>query len=194
MKIYFIAAMAAILITGSVTAQNINIGIKGGLNLYNINSDNNGSYDTKIGFHLGLLGHIHLADQLGLQPELVFSTQGAKFKSGNIDAELNLNYINVPLLFQYMFDNGFRLQAGPQLGFLVGAKVKVGNTDTDVKDDFNSVDVGLGLGMSYVHPASGFGFDARYNLGLSNISDSGTGTSTNRGFQIGVFYLFKHKS
>lgn len=194
MKIHFIAVMAAILITGSVTAQNINIGIKGGVNLYNVNTEGGESYDTKAGIHLGFLGHIHLAEQLGLQPELVFSSQGTKFSSGGTDANLNLSYVNVPLLFQYMFDNGFRIQAGPQLGFLVGAKVKVGSAEDDVKDDFKGTDFGLGLGMSYVNPSSGFGVDARYNLGLSNINEDSSITTTNRGIQIGVFYLFNHKS
>jgi hypothetical protein len=47
--------------------------------------------------------------------------------------------------------------------------------------------------VGYVHTASGFGVDARYNLGLSNINESDAVKSTNRGVQVGVFYLFKHK-
>jgi hypothetical protein len=60
--------------------------------------------------------------------------------SGN-EVNLNLNYINIPLIFQYMYDNGFRLQAGPQLGVLVSAKSKTNNSESDVKDDFESIDL-----------------------------------------------------
>lgn len=193
MKLYSIALIATVLITTAVSAQNMNIGIKGGLNLYNIDNDNNSEYDTKVGYHAGLLAHIHLTRQFAVQPELVYSLQGAKYTVGGVESKLNLGYVNIPVLLQYMFDNGFRLQAGPQLGFMLNAKTKVGDTKIDVKDQFKTVELGLAAGVGYVHTASGFGVDARYNYGLSDISESNAVKSTNRGFQVGVFYLFKHK-
>jgi hypothetical protein len=195
MKIYAMLAMAATLMTGTAMAQHVNIGVKAGANFYNVNNDNGAEYDTKTGFHAGLLGHIHLAPQLALQPEVVYSSQGAKYTlPGGAETKLNLDYINVPVLFQYMFDNGFRLQAGPQVGFLVSAKSETGSVKTDVKDNFNTIDFGLGAGAGYVHVPSGFGVDLRYNLGLSNINENDAVKSHNRGFQAGVFYLFKHKN
>ncbi len=172
--------------------QTINIGTKIGLNSYNIIEDNNGlGYDSKIGMHAGIFGHIHLDGtngQFALQPELVYSMQGAK----RGDVNHNLDYLNVPVLVQYMFDNGFRLQAGPQLGLLVRAKA-VNNTATvDLNEDFKSIDVGLSFGASYIHVPSSFGIDARYNLGLNDMSESSAVNSNNRGLQIGIFYLFNH--
>lgn len=174
----------------TAAAQNINIGVKGGLNSYTINNDNDSDFDSKIGLNIGLLGHIHLTDQYAFQPELVYSMQGAT--TGNTD--IKLDYINVPLLLQYMFDNGFRIQAGPQLGFLLNAEAENDNSSADIKDDFKSIDLGVSVGASYVHPPTGFGVDARYNLGLSDISESSNVASTNRGFQVGVFYLFGHRN
>lgn len=194
MKLHLIGALAAIMIMGTATAQHNNFGIKGGLNVYSIYSDNNAPTDSKVGFHLGLISHIHLANQFALQPELIFSTQGAQSTNNGITTKLNLNYVNVPLLFQYMYDNGFRLQAGPQLGFLVNAKSETNNTSTDVKNNLKGFEVAFGIGASYVHPPTGFGVDARYNFGLNNINDSSSVNSYNRGLQVGVFYLFKHKS
>jgi len=194
MKHYLIAVIAAMTITGSAFAQHNNFGIKGGLNAYSIYNDNNASADTKIGFHLGLISHIHLGNQFALQPELIFSTQGAQFTDDGTPTKLNLNYVNVPILFQYMFDNGFRLMAGPQLGFLASAKSEVNNVNTDVKDNFKKVELAFGIGMSYVHPSTGFGVDGRYNFGLNNINDGGSVNSYNRGLQVGVFYLFRHGS
>jgi hypothetical protein len=194
MKHYLIGVIAAMMITGTAIAQHNNFGIKGGLNAYTIYSDDNSAADTKIGFHLGVISHIHLGNQFAIQPELIYSTQGAQYTSGNTTAKLNLNYINVPLLFQYMFDNGFRLMAGPQVGFLVSAKTELDNTKTDVKDNLKTVELAFGIGASYVHPPTGFGVDARYNFGLNNINDSGSVNSYNRGLQVGVFYLFRHGS
>ena len=194
MKMILSVALATILFTATATAQNVNIGIKGGLNIANLNDDNGTKYDSKLGFNVGLLGHIHLAPQLALQPEIMYSLQGAKYTVSNVETNINLGYINIPLNVQYMFDNGFRLQAGPQVGFLMNAKAETNNVKTDIKDNLKTVDFGVTAGLGYVHPASGFGVDARYNLGLSDISESDASKLTNRGFQIGVFYLFQHKN
>jgi hypothetical protein len=181
---FLIALITAIMITGVVSAQHgnapaghVTLGVKGGLNFYNIHNDNNTSYDQMTGYHLGLLGHIHHDSQWALQPELLFSTQGAK--------NYKLSYINIPVLIQYMFDNGFRIQAGPQVGFLV-------SSDDDI--DYNPIDFALSVGVSYVVPSTGFGIDLRYNHGLNDINKSSDVKATNRGIQFGLFYLFGHNS
>lgn len=192
----FLTGLVLIMTLTAVTvqAQHVNLGFKGGLNLYNIHNDNGVEYDTKAGFHLGLIGHIHINKSFALQPELVYSTQGAKYTVSGTDTKIKLDYLNVPFMFQYMFDNGFRLQAGPQLGFLVHAKTETGNVSVDIKDNMKTVDFGLGFGAGYINPASGFGVDARYNLGVSSINENSNVKSTNRGFQLGVFYLMKHRN
>ena len=195
---FLIGLMTAILITGIASAQHgnapaghVNLGIKGGVNVYNVHNDNNTKYDQRTGYHFGLLGHIHFDSQFAIQPEIVYSAQGAKIWEYT---KYNLDYINVPVLFQYMFDNGFRLQAGPQVGFLISAKSKNDNNVTDNKNDLKPIDFGVSIGASYVVPSTGFGIDARYNLGLSNINKNSAVNSTNRGFQLGVFYIFGHNS
>ena len=189
MKFYLISIIAImVMAVGTAEAQSVNVGTKIGLNSYSINNDSGPGFDSKIGIHAGLIGHIHLNEQLGLQPELVYSMQGAK--SG--DTNLNLDYLNVPVLFQYMFDNGFRLQAGPQVGILVRGKAENGNSTVDIKDDFKSIDAGLSFGAGYIHTPSSFGIDVRYNLGLNDISESAATESNSRGLQVGIFYLFDH--
>lgn len=188
MKLYMITIIAILFMTaGTVNAQNIHIGTKIGLNSYTVNTDNNSNPDSRIGLHAGLIGHIHLSNQFALQPEIVYSMQGAK----NGSTELKLDYLNIPFIFQYMFDNGFRLQAGPQLGFLLNAEVENGVT-VDVKDAYKSIDAGLSFGAGYIHPPTDFGIDIRYNLGLNDISENSSLMSTNRGLQVGIFYLFNH--
>jgi hypothetical protein len=193
MKFYLPMALALVLMAGKASAQHVNIGVKGGLNLSNIHNSNGAEYDTKAGFLIGLIGHIHLAKQFALQPEIVYSAQGAKYTHAGMKTKIKLGYINVPVMFQYMFDNGFRLQAGPQVGFLINAKSETNDNDTDIKDNLKTVDFALGAGVGYVHPPSGWGVDARYNLGLSDINENSSVKSTNRGLQLSVFYLFKHK-
>lgn len=194
MKHYLLAAITFLIITAAAQAQHINIGIKGGLNAYNISGDNSSGLDTRYSFHIGLLGHIHINEQFALQPEIYYSSQGTQYKSNGSDASLKLNYINIPLLFQYMFDNGFRIQAGPQLGILASASSEIGNTTTDVKSSFKGTDIAVVMGLSYVKPSTSLGFDIRYNHGLTNINENSAVNSYNRGFQVGIFYLFKHRN
>jgi hypothetical protein len=113
----------------------------------------------------------------------MYSGQGATY-SGD---EIKLSYINVPVIGQYMFGEGFRIQTGPQFGFLVGAK----SGDNDVKDNFNGFDLSWSFGAGYITP-SGFGVDARYNLGLTDISESNTNVK-NSVWQLGLFYQFRDK-
>lgn len=181
---FLIGLIAAIMITGGVSAQHANapaghitLGVKGGLNLYNIHNDNNTSFDQRTGFNFGLLGHIHHDSQWAIQPELLYSAQGAKND--------NLDYLNIPVLIQYMFDNGFRIQAGPQVGFMVSS---------DNNNTYKPIDLALSAGVSYVVPSTGFGLDLRYNHGLTDISESSDVKSTNRGIQFGLFYLFGHNT
>jgi hypothetical protein len=191
MKRIFLTLIAAVSMIVTTNAQ-VNFGAKAGLNLYKIAVDEGDASDLKAGIHLGVLAHIHLTEQMAVQPELVYSMQGAKSEIGGDKVTLNLNYLNIPVLLQYMFDNGFRVEAGPQIGVLASAKSKFDDNSVDVKDSFNSIDFSVPLGIGYISP-NGFGVDARYNIGLSNVNENDDSKAWNRGFQIGVFYQFQHE-
>ncbi len=99
---FFIGTLAAVLISVTASAQHGNspagrviLGIKGGVNVYNVHNDNNIKYDSKIGFNVGLLGHIHINKDFAVQPEIVYSTQGAKYKVSNVETILKLDYVNL---------------------------------------------------------------------------------------------------
>jgi len=164
-------------------------GIKAGINLANLKVENSSSMDTRLGFHLGALAHLHFSQHWAVQPELVYSGQGAKQTIAGTEYKYKLGYLNIPVLFQYMTGTGFRFETGPQLGVMLSAKTKVGDDEADVKDAFNTIDLAWVLGASYVTDG-GFGIDARYNLGLMDINDGGGNSIKNRVWQLGVFYQF----
>ena len=169
-------------------AQEVHFGVKGGLNISQLHFNDNTISDSKAGIHLGILAHIHASKTWAIQPELLFSMEGAK-NVGDPRVTYNLNYLNVPVLLQYMFDNGIRLEGGPQIGFLLGAKTKSGGVTVDNKG-FESTAVSIPLGIGYI-TSSGLGFDARYVFGLSNINGSKNGPSIQSNvFQLGLFYQF----
>jgi len=179
-------------------AYPIQFGLKAGVNLANLNSDIYSTSTNRTSFHVGGLAHIHLNDQFAIQPELVYSDQGFKQKlSSSLDLDASLQYLNVPVLFQYMF-RGARIQTGPQVGFLLNTELDyTDNSNQDVDEYFKKTDFGWTFGVGYL-TTSGFGIDARYNLGISNINKKITApgiTNTeinNRVWQFGVFYQFLH--
>jgi Outer membrane protein beta-barrel domain len=170
-----------------VNAQQVHFGVKGGVNIAQLHfNDDQLSPDSKVGLNLGVLAHIHTSKTWALQPELIYSLEGAQ-KVGNPATNYSLNYLNIPVLLQYMFSNGFRLEGGPQIGFLLSAKRKVSDVSTDY-NSFKSSAVSIPLGVGYL-TSSGFGLDARYVFGLSNINDTGSSTTIQSNvFQLGIFY------
>jgi Outer membrane protein beta-barrel domain len=169
-------------------AQQAYLGLKGGVNISSLHYNNNTTTDSKPGLNIGILAHFHASKTWAIQTELIYSLEGASSKlipEGTVTT--NLNYLNIPVLLQYMFNNGFRLEGGPQIGFLLNAKTKSGNV-TVTNTSFQSTAVSIPLGVGYL-ASSGFGLDARYVFGLSNINDVKNGpTIQSNVFQLGVFY------
>ena len=179
-------------------------GIKGGVNLATMEIDDDSqsneiNTNNKTSFHAGLLVNVPLGGALRFQPELVYSGQGSKFSTGSgitsVKGELDLHYINVPLMLQLQGNSGFYGELGPQIGFLIKGQSEINGVEEDIKDDLKKLDFGAGLGIGYLTRV-GLGLGARYNMGFSNIYDGETGTDDdnekykNRVIQIGLTYHF----
>ena len=154
-KVLLITAIA-VLGLKSVNAQEIEFGIKGGLNLAQIKGVTNQGSDRITDFSLGFLTEIPISEKFSFQPELLYSGQGSSTK---------LNYLNIPLMGKYYLTRGLSLEAGPQLGYLLSAK----NNGTNLKSTFHKFDFGVNFGLGF-KLKNGFNFGARYNLGLSDIN------------------------
>lgn len=171
-------------------------GIKGGVNLADVKTDLYPNHDFKLDFNAGLLAHIHLSSHLAVQPEVIYSRQGFKQQqSSNRDIDVKLDYVNIPVLVQYMY-RGFRLETGPQIGFLVNAKAEA-NTGEEykLKSNLKQTDFSWDIGASYLS-ALGLGVFARYDFGISNINKNivtagiQNDEMNNRVWQFGLFYQF----
>lgn len=186
----FVTALTIASLSFAQSTSPVQLGIKGGVNLANLDDKMYDETETRVGWHLGALAHIHLSPNFALQPEVMYSTQGAKYSGGTA----SIDYINVPVLAQYMFKNGFRLQTGPQVGFNISQKSEFNNgTVTSFEDDVRATDVSWAFGGGYMAP-SGLGVDARYNLGIRNIrkhEQSLPYEAFHRVAQIGLFYQFR---
>ncbi|MEN7548723.1 porin family protein [Rapidithrix thailandica] len=181
-------------------------GLKAGLNLNNLNSSQDGfDMDSKLGYHFGAYLEANVSEKFSIQPELLFSAQGAKrsetYEDFGIkisdDTKVNLNYLNVPVLVKFNINEMFNIYAGPQAGFVLSAKTKseveaMGHseeTEVDIKDDMKSIDFGLTFGVGVNLPA-GLNATLRYNLGLSDTRENDDeGDAIKNGvFQLSVGY------
>ncbi len=176
--------------------------------------DNNLEYRT--GLLAGAAFEFGFNDLLALQPELLFMQKGAKnsadysYPGYEISAEAGIifNYIEVPVSLKFKFGfgggNGLYLSTGPSFGFLMSGKTILKSTvngetekETDSIDfddnELNRIDLGLTIGTGVFFNA-GLGvvfLDGRYVYGLADIDGEDSDFSIfNRGFSIGVGYLF----
>jgi hypothetical protein len=192
MKKTLILAATVLFAFGANAQMKAHFGVKAGMNASELHVKNAElKPQTKIGFHAGALAHIHAdGSPFAFQPEIMYSLEGAKSKMVGDKYSTDMHFINVPLLAQYMFDNGFRIEAGPQFGFLMAAKAKSGGSTTDVKNGYKSTAISLPVGIGYL-TSSGLGFDARYSFGLSDLSKTkGDNKLTGNNFQFGIFWQF----
>ncbi|RZJ55926.1 MAG: PorT family protein [Flavobacterium sp.] len=161
---------AAVMAFAFTNAQETKFGVKGGLNLTNLTGDVEGT-SSLVGFHVGGFAEIKLTDKFAIQPELLFSTQGAKIEETFFDEsdeyDTKLNYLNIPVLAKFYVTEAFSVEAGPQLGVLLSAK----SDGEDVKDFYKSVDFGFNVGAGY-NFTENLSVGLRYTIGLSSVFET----------------------
>jgi opacity protein-like surface antigen len=181
-----ILTMAAVLAVSFANAQDKksggNEGMKFGVKAGYTSSNFTGDFDSDAAsnFYIGGLVDFAVSEKFHVQPELLYSMEGS---DGD---EENLDFIRIPIMAKYYVTEAFNIQAGPEVAFVAGGG--------DLKDYTKSTDFGLGFGAGYELP-SGLFFDARYNLGLTDIGDfdgtilEGAEIKTTS-FNIGLGYRF----
>ncbi len=189
MKKSLLIATIAILGFSAVQSQELRMGAKGGVNFASIGGDDTEDMNARTSFHIGGLVEIPINEKFAIQPELLYSSQGAKEEYSEIawgggkiqyDTKLKLDYINIPIMAKYYVIDGLSLEAGPQFGILVSAKTEIevtqmgeGNTQSfedDVNDSYKNLDIGFGLGAGY-RLNNGIFFSARYIIGISDVTE-----------------------
>ncbi len=186
--------------TTSETALSTKFGIKGGLNLTNLHSNDFADNQMKAGFNAGIYSKIPVTPGFSIQPELLYSVKGNKsdysnFVQGSGQYRFNLGYIELPLLAVVNLAKNFSIHGGGYAAYLAYADIKDVNNNghingiTDLNENnFNRWDFGLAGGVAF--DIENFTLGARYNYGLSDIGKSGNlssnvlGNAKNNGLSI----------
>ncbi len=195
-----ILLLTMIFIVDFSNAQDVKFGVKGGLNistLTRISSDREKMGDVsdegKVAFHIGGMANISLTNSFSIQPELLYSLQGAHSENNSAKADLALHYISIPVMANLHL-GFFKIEVGPQVSFLTSSVVSgevlgVGGSK-NIKDMLNTVDFGVNLGLGA--EIQKISLDARLNIGLSDIvKDNPTDIKViNAVYQLSLGYYF----
>ncbi|KAA1246149.1 porin family protein [Aquimarina sp. RZ0] len=183
MKKLFLLIIAITGFSSVSNAQNIKLGFKAGVNFSDIKStgvtttvgtigdgslnNQNIDVDSKTGYHFGAVAEVEFSSRFSLQPEIMYSAQGAK--------DIDLDYVNIPILAKFKFLKIISIEFGPQFSV---------NVNDDDIENIESLDVGAAAGLS-VKFRKLFG-QIRYNFGVIDIAENVDAKNSN--FQISVGY------
>jgi hypothetical protein len=158
----------------------LEIGLKGGVNLATLNTDNLSVDESNVtAFHGGGYALIKIT-KFGIQPEALFSKRGTD--------KIDMAYLDVPVMLKFYLLGGLNLQAGPQFGVLLNAEDENGDS---VKGILKGSDVSAALGAGWDLPF-GLSVTGRYILGISDVNDSVGPSIKGSTYQFSVGYrLFK---
>ncbi|GEQ85718.1 hypothetical protein ULMS_12260 [Patiriisocius marinistellae] len=185
------------MMTAQETFKKFNFGVRSGLNIATVVSEDDDfdNPDARFGAYAGLVFEYRFSERFSLLTEAFYSQQG--FSLGDdvsldddFDAEFQVDYIQVPVLFKVNIIKGLSAHAGPQIGFKINEEVDLditengGDTETDF---FNSTDFQLATGAQYTFDFGLF-VQARYTLGLSEVIEDSEGH--NSIFSTGVGFMF----
>ncbi|MCW3161837.1 porin family protein [Chryseobacterium oryctis] len=215
-KVLLIAAVAIMGI--SAKAQEFRFGPKAGFAMSTIKIDdkqddlNERKMSPKYTFYIGGMAEYKFNDKFGIQGEVLYSPLGGKEKIDGVNAgvvfvgeqtKVNFGTLLIPVSAKYFITEGFSVAAGVNAGIILSAKQKtvVGSDfldmevegeggEVDIKKDIKTLNIAPFIGVEYMLE-NGLFFDARYSLGVSNLSNDGSGGNVKNSFaQVGVGFKF----
>ena len=183
--------MFCLLATSAITvnAQKLHVYAKAGANFTKIDGKEfNDEYKT--GFHVGGAVEIGISKSISLQPELHYSelktiSINSVITPGfNVNNEVKLNYLSIPLLLKINATKVLSLHVGPEYSILV-------NNDEDLltngKEAFKSGNFSM-IGGVQIN-LSNINIYGRYNVGLSSIEDApSTDKWKSQQIQVGIAF------
>lgn len=181
MKKLLIIALLSLGLTPLAQAQ---FGVKGGLNVAELQGRDGESAYYKAFYHVGVFYQANILGPLSIQPEVQYSLQGGNLKSAFTDYDTKLHYLTVPILAKLTVGPVF-VEAGPQYGILLSANQSgnmqvgftadgtpaYGNQSRAASSEFKRNDFSVvgGVGLKL---ASGFSLGGRLVAGLNDINDA----------------------
>lgn len=159
------------------------------------------STQYRMAYQVGAVGEFGFTSKFSFQTELLFYSRGTKMDATN--SKIKMNYIGLPLLAKYAF-SAFGLKKIYAMGGTftdirtkgveeygdVGAQPAM---TVDLPAGFKKYDWGLAFGAGAEYPTKNgiWALDFRYNLGLTDITDSSLGNINTKSRSFGLSLTYK---
>lgn len=177
MKRSLVLALPAVFLAASLYAQSpINVGVKIGANLANVNLEETdpdvtiNELKSQVGIVAGGFVRINLG-KISIQPEILYSQKKLKDEEGGITTEYTSNEIDIPVLLGVDLIDAkvvkLRLMAGPQASLNLSNEIT--DFDGDVDELYESARFGFAAGVSL--DVTKLTFDLRYNGSFGDVFD-----------------------
>lgn len=195
-----LATITLVFLVGTAAfSQDFNLGIKGGVAANWMPGTVIDGFDrptTNVGFYGGLTGDLNFDGSAFIRMEALYARKGVSTNS-DITGKYsrNISYIQVPVLAGFkLSDDRFRVMVGPEFGFCVGEKIKIGNDagfDPASSGKASPFNLAIALQTTYLI-AGNLGVDVKFDYGLTRtLKDTFTkDNGRNMSLQIGLSYLF----
>lgn len=142
------------------TAGKTEVGINVGLNEATVTTgDGNTNSNYRTGFNAGVSLDYFFSDRWSIKGKVSYDQKGWNngfIANGNnvIRTDYKVNYITIPVMANWHFGRtrNWYLNFGPYVGILMNVTETTGGTD--LKDAFNSTDIGLALGIGVKIPVA----------------------------------------
>ena len=133
----FAIGMAFLCLPSLLLAQEFEGGFMGGLNGSQVAGDLSSGYH-KLGAYLGVFARRQLTLKSGMQLEMYYIQKGAREnpteENGNFQYLLKIQYIELPLLYQYRVSNRLDISAGIAYSYFIGEPYEEANYSRSVSD------------------------------------------------------------
>ena len=192
MKKLILSLFIAFALIFSAKAQvlpNFQFGLKGGVNLSSLSTNNVASnVNNEAGYLAGAWARFG-ALGFNFQPEVYFTKKTVDIISNSVETKANFTSVDVPLLFGGKigaFGIGGRFYTGPVVSFAINKDQNIAGAASSIyalnyKDQNFSWQAGAGLDLKAIS------FDLRYELGITKQS-YGTGETRINMFSLAIAY------
>lgn len=165
-------------------------GLQTGLSASQVSGDGLSGFD-KFGLSAGPFVRAEWSETSSMKVEILYINKGSR-KNANPKTNdfrtyvLSLNYVEVPILFNYSYEDKLRGEAGIGIGTLISSSQRDNDLEIGFSRPFKSTEFSLIFGVNYKFNENLF-FNARYSNSIIPVRNAPTTGSTFSFYEAGQY-------